>query len=103
MTSTAPAITDVTTDKAAYTRGEPIMVTVGYLPGSVDVDVQLSITARGQGAASGLPVRMPVTMTVDLDASATDPAMIAVDSTPVIAWTLVSDDGSEAVFRGVWQ
>lgn len=83
-------------DKAAYAPGDTVTLTVDYAPDTPGVISQVStVTVELKDAAGNVLASSPLTLTVNVP-QAGDKVSVSDDGNHT--WTVVSDNGSAAVF-----
>lgn len=91
-TASAPVVSSITFDQAAYNVGDKITVTVNYTAGTSGTSQSFTGTAKDSSTGkSG-------TLTVNFSVLKSDTTTLTVTDTGSRTWALVTDSGSVAVF-----
>lgn len=91
----APVINSITLDKASYAPGQTITATVNYSKGTSAATQTLT------GTATDSVSKQTGTISVTFTVNEPDTTLITLTDSGNRAWTLVSDNGSVAVFTAV--
>lgn len=93
----APVVTSMTLDKPSYSKGDPVKLTIVYVPGTSDSSTATTYTATDQ--TTGLTGTLTITWAVNDGHN--DPTTGKVTDTAGRSYSLLSDDGHTAVWQTV--
>lgn len=94
---TAPVVISMATDKPSYVKGDTVRVTVRYTPGTSDATTTTTYTATDTGTGQ----LGTLTITWAVANGNTDPTVGKMTDDKGRTYSLVSDDGSTAVWQTI--